>query len=150
MPKTHMQNNNMSVTYCFLLADFLLGISAEKRDRETADSLPARGRGEAQESNGLHHVHDQCCCFQRSRRWATQPTNQRKNPTSWWGNFRQFCPCLSCPGPSCIITKVNKNACSGSFAKYMMYQVLQDHYCILFKAEWSYSLLITESKLTQA
>ncbi len=75
-----MQNNNMSVTYCFLLADFLLGISAEKRDRETADSLPARGRGEAQESNGLHHVHDQCCCFQRSRRWAMQPTNQRKNP----------------------------------------------------------------------
>ncbi len=92
----------MSVTYCFLYAGFLLGISAEKRDRETADSLPARGRGEAQESNGLHHLHDQCCCFQRSRRWATQPTNPRKNPASWWGNFRKFCPYLSCPEVSFI------------------------------------------------
>lgn len=32
VPKTDMQNNNMSVTYCFLFTDFLLGISAEKRD----------------------------------------------------------------------------------------------------------------------
>ncbi len=97
----------MSVTYCFLFAGFLLGISAEKRDRETADSLPARGRGEAQESNGLHHLHDQCCCFQRSWRWATQPTNPRKNPASWWGNFRKFCPYLSCPEVSFIKLSVD-------------------------------------------
>jgi len=98
-PKIDVQNNNMSVTHCFLIADFLLGISTEKRDWETADTLPARGRGEAQKSNGLHHLHDQCCCFQRSGRWATQSTDQRKNPTSWWGNLNKFCPL---PGPSCI------------------------------------------------
>lgn len=61
VPELRLQtyNNMWYLCLCFCVG-LLLGVSAQEWDGAAANFVHARKRGEAEEPDWLHHLHDQC------------------------------------------------------------------------------------------